>query len=190
MPRARAEAEARTEAETVDVRARQDPLRERYKIAPEEAMITDRGRTVRGDVGDPVHMWVVPGSQDYGVEWKLGLHRAVAGLHDLPNPGDILCTALAACMDSVVRMIANRHGVVLADLEVDVTGDVDVRGTLWVSRDVRVGFQKMRCTIRVKAVEGTDPELVRRLLIAAEKSCVNLDTLRNGVEVETQHEIE
>lgn len=176
-------------SEAVDIRTRQDPLRARYKVAPEEAMITDRGRTRGGDLSDPVHGWAIPGSQDYGVEWKFGLHRAVAGLHDLPNPGDLLCMALAACLDSVVRMIANRHGVVLEDLEVDVQGDVDVRGTLWVSRDVRVGFQKLRCAVKVKPESGTDPGLVERLLVAAERSCVNLDTLRKGVEIDMSHEI-
>ncbi len=174
----------------VDVRARQDPLRERYRTAPEEARITDRGRTVEGELADPLHVWAVPGSQDYGVRWTLGIHSAVAGLHDAPNPGDLLCMALAACMDNVIRMIANRHGVALEALSVDVTGDVDVRGTLRVSDDVRVGFQGMRCRIRVKPREGTDPELVGRLLVAAERSCVNLDTLRRGVEVDVRHEVE
>ena len=171
-----------------DVAAHQDPLRERYRQAPEEAMITDRGRTVEGTLDDPVHVWAVPGSQDYGVEWRLGLHRAVAGLHDAPNPGDLLCMALAACMDSVIRMIANRHGVALESLEVDVTGDVDVRGTLWVSREVRAGFQSMRCGVRMRAADGTDPALLKRMVVAAERSCVNLDTLRNGVEVSMSYD--
>ena len=179
----------RTDTRRSDMLARQDRLRERYRQHPEEARITDRGRTTHGDLGDPVHAWAVPGSQDYGVEWELGIHRAVGGLHDRPNPGDLLCLALASCMDSVIRMIAARHGVALEALEVDVTGDVDVRGTLWVSREVRVGFQGLRCHIRLKAEEGTDPELVGRLLAAAERSCVNLDTLRKGVPVETTHQL-
>lgn len=182
-------AETENRRPVMDVAARQDPLRERYRDAPGEAMITDRGRTVEGTLDDPVHVWAVPGSQEYGVRWRLGLHRAVAGLHDAPNPGDLLCLALACCMDSVIRMVANRHGVVLEQLQVDVTGDVDVRGTLWVSQEVRVGFQRMRCHVRLKAADGTDPLLVERLLKAAERSCVNLDTLRTGTEVSTDYEI-
>lgn len=181
---------ADSEAKVVDIKARQDPLRERYKVAPEEALITDRGRTLEGELDDTAHIWVAPGGQDYGIEWKLGVHRAVGGLHDLPNPGDMLCTALAVCMDSVIRMVANRHGVVLEDLEVDVAGDVDVRGTLVVSRDVRVGFQRMRCGIRVKPTADTDRGLMERLLKVAEHCCVNLDTLRNGVEIEIAHQVE
>ncbi|HKJ91621.1 MAG TPA: OsmC family protein [Longimicrobiales bacterium] len=172
-----------------DVTARQEPLRERYRHSPGDALITDRGRTVAGALDDALHAWAVPGSQDYGVEWELGIHAAVGGLHDGPNPGDLLCLALASCMDSVIRMIANRHGVVIERLEVDVTGDVDVRGTLWVTQDVRVGFQRMRCMIHLETADGTDPELVQRLLAASERSCVNLDTLREGVEVAVDYDL-
>lgn len=168
---------------------RQDGLRARYREVPGDALITDRGRTTEGDLADPVHVWAVPGSQPYGVEWPLGIHRAVGGLHDAPNPGDLLCLALATCMDSVIRMAAERHGVSLERLEVDVTGAVDVRGTLRVSREVRVGFQRMRCHIRLRPAAGTDTVRLQRLLAAAERSCVNLDTLRHGVPVEIEHEI-
>ena len=37
------------EAKTVNVRARQNPLRERYKEVPEEALITDWAKTTGGD---------------------------------------------------------------------------------------------------------------------------------------------
>lgn len=172
-----------------DIRPRQDALKRHYAVAPEDAMITDRGRTISRDLEDPVHTWAEPGSQDYGTQWRIGLHEAVAGLHDLPNPGDLLCLALATCLDSVVRMIANRHGVRLEDLEVDVTGNVDVRGTLLVSREVPVGFQGMRCVVRLRPEPGTDPHLVARLLEAAEHSCVNLQTLRSGIPIDVRHEI-
>jgi uncharacterized OsmC-like protein len=168
-----------------DVRERQDPLRERYKTAPEEARITDRARTKDGLQTDPFHGRVVPGSQDYGIVWPFAIHKAVGGDHDGPNPGDMLCAALAACLDSTIRMIAGRLGVRLASLEVVVEADVDVRGTLVVDRSVPVGFQKMRCNVRLEAAEGTDPEILKRLLAAAEHSCVNLQTLRSGVSIET-----
>jgi len=168
-----------------NARERQDPLRERYKDKPEEAWITDRAKTTGGDDTDPFHGVVRPGSQDYGVAWRFGIHRAVGGYHDAPNPGDILCAALAMCLDSTIRIIANRLAVTLTSLEVDVCGDVDVRGTLMVDRNVPVGFQKMRCRVDIQAAEGTDPKLMKALLTASEQSCVNLQTLRSGVSVET-----
>lgn len=169
----------------VDVRARQDPLRERYAEVPEEARITDRARTTDGVSYDPFHGATAPGSRDYGVVWEFGIHRAVGGDHDAPNPGDLLCAALATCLDSTIRIIADRLDVGLESLAVDVTADVDVRGTLIVERDVPVGFQSMACHVDIEPEAGTDPALVETLVEAAEYSCVNLQTLREGVPVET-----
>ena len=168
-----------------NVRERQDPLRARYKDDPSGALITDRATTVRGANIDPFHGVVKPGSQDYGVTWPFGIHHAVGGDHDMPNPGDMLCAALAACLDSTIRIIANRLGARLKSLEVTVEADVDVRGTLLVDREVPIGFQTIRCNVDLQAVEGTDQRLIQKLLIAAEHSCVNFQTLRNGVEIKT-----
>jgi len=174
-----------TEKTTIDVRARQDPLRERYKEAPGEAFITDRARTIGGVETDPFHGSFIPGSQEYGIVWPFSIHSAVGGFHDGPNPGDLLCAALAACLDSAIRMIANRIGIALTYLEVDVTGEVDTRGTLVVDRTVPVGFQIMRCHVTIQAAEGTNPKLMQKLLATSEYCCVNLQTLRSGVTVET-----
>ena len=173
------------DAIVTNVRARQDPLRERYKRVPEQARISDRARTAAGADMDPFHGCVIPGSQDCGVPLHFGIHRAVGGDHDAPNPGDLLCAALAACLDSTIRIIAQRLGVGLSSLEVDVTADADVRGTLMVAREVPVGFQSMRCQVNLQAAEGTEPRVLERLLAAAEQSCVNLQTLRSGVPVTT-----
>lgn len=175
-----------TGSESIVVSERQDPLRERYRKAPDEAAITDRARSTGGTDENPFHGRVVPGSEEHGLEWPFGIHEAVGGFHDAPNPGDMLCAALAACLDSTLRMIANRLGITLTRLEVDVTADVDVRGTLLVDRETPVGFQNMQCRVDIQADEGTDPKLVQRLLAAAEHSCVVMQTLRSGVNIETR----
>jgi uncharacterized OsmC-like protein len=172
-----------------DVRSRQDPLRKHYKVSPEDAVITDRAITTGGTGMDPFHGKVVPGSEDHGVVWPFGIHRAVGGDHDLPNPGDLLAAALAACLDSTIRMIAARMGVSLMSLSVEVAGDVDVRGCLLVDREVPVGFQEMRCHVDLKAATGTDPQLVQMLLAASENNCVVFQTLRSGVRVTTSPDV-
>jgi len=175
---------------TDEVRSRQEPLRARYRDTPEAARITDRAVTTGSDLSDPWHGAVKPGSEDHGATWPQGVHRAVGGFHDAPNPGDILCAALATCLDSTIRLIADRLGVTLEKLEVEVTADVDVRGTLVVRRDVLVGFQSMRCHVDMQPAAGTDPKLVKKLLRGAEYSCVNLHTLRNGVPVEANFDVQ
>jgi len=169
----------------ISVRKKQAPLRELYKNTPVEALITDCGRSSSGLDRDPFHGKVIPGSKDYGVVWSYGIHRAIGGDHDEPNPGDMLCSALAACMDSTIRMIADHLGVKLTFLEVKVEAEVDVRGCLVVDRNVHVGFQKMECRVNIQTAEGTDPKLEKMLKSASEYSCVNMNTLRSGVPIET-----
>ncbi len=164
---------------------RQQPLIDRYRDAPEEAQITDRARTCGGVDQDPFHGRVVVGREDHGVEMVFGIHRAVGGDHDAPNPGDLLCAGLAACLDATVRIIADRMGIQLVELEVEVTAHADVRGTLLVDRSVPVGFQRIACEARLRAAHGTDPSLIRKLGRMAEECCVNYQTLARGTDLST-----
>lgn len=168
----------------VNVQEIQAPLREQYKYSPQTAVVTDHGRTVGEDPGDPFHSIVEP-MPGCGAILPVGVHRAIGGMHDAPTPGDILCAALAACQDSAVRMVANLLGVELEYLAVDVTGEVDVRGTMAVDRQVPVGFQTMRCDVRLRVKDGTNPKLLEKLRVAAEHCCVVQQTLRTPPPVET-----
>ena len=162
----------------------QTPLRAQYKSSPETALVTDHARTGASDPRDPFHATVQP-MTGCGVTVPVGVHRAVGGPHDAPTPGDILCAALASCQDSAVRMVANMLGVELEFLEVEVAADADVRGAMALDRQVPVGFQAMRCDVRLRAKEGTSPEVLEKLRVAAERCCVVQQTLRNPPAVQT-----
>ena len=164
---------------------RQDPLRERYRTAADEARIIDSAKTVMNGSEDPFHASVVAGDE-HGASWRVGIHRAVGGYHDLPNPGDILCAALASCFHSTLRIIADRLEIPIASLEVSARAEVDVRGTLLVDRNVPVGFQKISCQVRLDPGVKVAQEKLKMLQAAAEHSCVVLQTLRSGVPVQTQ----
>ena len=125
-----------------------------------------------------------------GVVLPVGVHGAIGGMHDAPMPGDILCAALAACQDSAVRMVANLLDIDLEFISVEVTGGgVDVRGTMAIDKQVPVGFQSRRCVARLRAKEGTKPERLEKLRLAAEHCCVVQQTLRNPSRVETTFDI-
>lgn len=172
-----------------DVCERQEPLRQRYRILPEEAWIVDRAKTMQTDATDPFHGTVIAGT-GCETEWRYGNHRAVGGFHDAPNPGDILSAALACCLESTTRMLAERMGVVIEELQATVESSVDVRGTLAVDRRVPVGFQQMRSRIQLRAAPGTDPRALERLVLGAERCCVILQTLRHGVDVTLEPRLE
>ena len=95
----------------------------------------------------------------------------------------LLAAALASCLDSTLRIIANRLDIKLIRLSVTATGEVDVRGTLMVSPDVPVGFQHFQLAVDIEAEPDTAPAMLKALLNAAEASCVVMQTLRNGVDV-------
>ena len=161
----------------ISVRDAQSPLRARYRETPALAMVTDHARTGGIAPSDPFHTGVEP-MDGCGVSVAIGVHRALGGPHDAPTPGDMLCAALAACQDSSIRMVANLLGIELIALEVRVRARVDVRGTMAMDRDVPVGFQSMTCDVGLEASQGTPPELLDKLRVAAERCCVVLQTLR------------
>lgn len=172
-----------------ELRKRQATLKNRYREDPAEALITDRGRTTRASLGDPFHATAVPG-EEYDILVPIGVHRGVGGRHDQPNPGEMLCTALAACLDTSIRMVAHLMGIALDELEVNVTGRVDLRGTLAMSRDIYVGFQDMHCDVHMKPSPGTDPARLQLMLETAKRSCVVRDSLIRPVPVETSFSID
>lgn len=168
-----------------EVRDRQRPLKGRYREHPAEALSQKWARASSRAVAatDPFH-----GEAEVGREctttFRYGLDRGVGGLHDLPNPGDLLCATLATCFDGSIRMIANLMGIELAEVCVEVDGEVDLRGTLLVEPTVPVGFTTLTISPHVRATEGTDPAQLATLLELVEQTCVTLSTLRNGVNVQ------
>lgn len=169
------------------VRELQTPLRELYAERPEEAITFKRVRAVDAPDSDVLHGQVVATAPEYDdVVWRYGTDRKLGGPHDAPNAGEILCAALAACMDNVYRMLASHLGIELLDLEVEVTGDVDVRGCMAIDPKVRPGFRWMAVDVKATPAPGTEPRLLEALKGGAERLCVTLDTLRDGVPVEVR----
>ncbi len=165
----------------VSMADRHKPLTDLYQREPARAMIPDSATTSSDTVvaNDPLHAFVSTAGHDIGI----GVHPAVGGDGDGPVPGELLAAALASCLDSTLRIIANRLDIKLIRLSVTATGEVDVRGTLMVSPDVPVGFQHFQLAVDLEAEPDTAPAMLKALLNAAEASCVVMQTLRNGVDV-------
>ena len=166
------------------LRKDQAALRKRYRAdAPEEALVTDTASSVATAGQSPMWGSVQIGAPRFGVTAPVGVHHAVGGKHDLPVPGDILCAALVACVDTTIRILANNLSLPLESLEVDVQSDCDLRGTLLVDPSVRVGFNTMRVNVKAVPGLGVTTKQVEGLVHTAERCCVVLQTLKNGVDV-------
>ncbi len=159
-------------------------LAKQYRDAPETAWITDMATTGQGNtvIADPLHADV----KVAGLVIPLGVHPAVGGDNDAPVPGELLCAALAGCMDSTIRIIANRLSIELTHLQVTVSAEIDVRGTLKFEPSIAVGFQKIHLSIEIDTQKDTQPGLVNTLLKAAEASCVVMQTLKYPPTITTQ----
>ena len=173
----------------MNLRDVQAPIKRRYEEEPDAAQITMTVRSAPSDLSDPLHCAVAPDAVP-GLAWRSGAHPGVGGAGDVACSGDLLMGALAACQEVTLRMVAAAMGIELEALEVEVSGHADLRGTLAMSRDVRVGVTGITCTTRVKVKQGTNPERARRLLENAERYCVVLNTLRDGVAVESDFTLE
>jgi uncharacterized OsmC-like protein len=168
---------------------RQAPLRQAYGEDPKRAQTEKWASTTMTADTDTLHSLVHIG-KGFGVSQRTGIDRAIGGDHDLPNPGDLLCAALAACEDGTIRILADLLGIPILDLRVEVTGDVDVRGSLGIDRSVRTGFRSMACRVQLRVPPEVDAQRLAMLKKHAERSCVNLETLRSGVPVELAFDIE
>ena len=165
----------------IDVRQHQTPIKEAMRRDPARARTADVVESMPSDLRDPMRVRVGR-SGDQPFEVSVGLHRAAGGDPALPCPGDVLAAALAACQELTVRMVAANMGIELAGVHVAVTSRSDLRGTLAVDRNVKVGAERIDLRTHV-TVRGGDPERSRRLLAAAERYCSILDTLRHPPEI-------
>jgi uncharacterized OsmC-like protein len=173
----------------MNLRELQAPIKRRYEEQPEAARITMTVRSAPSDLSDPLHVAIAPDAVP-GLTWRSGAHPGVGGSGDVPCSGDLLMGALAACQEVTLRMVASAMGIELEEVEVEVSGEADLRGTLAMARDVPVGITAITCSTRVRVKEGTNPERARRLLESAERYCVVLNTLRGGAQVESDFRLE
>jgi uncharacterized OsmC-like protein len=163
--------------EAQDLRALQAPLKQQYRDDPGRAIVTlsasgrldGAGVSCRVDTGRAIV--------------EAGLHPATGGTGLQACSGDMLLEALAACAGVTLRAIATALDIPLRDGTVHAEGDLDFRGTLGVSKEAPVGFQRIR--LRFELDTDGSPEQLDTLLKLTERYCVVLQTLHSPPGVTT-----
>jgi uncharacterized OsmC-like protein len=163
----------------MDLRSLQLPLKEQYRSDPSASQITLRAKG--GQTGVPLACSVDIGRAIYHAE----AHKGVGGAGAGACSGDLLLGALAACAQITCQMVAAAMGIPTERIEVTVEGDLDLRGTLGVSRDVPVGFEGIRLHFEVAAPQAT-PEQISGLREKTEQYCVVMQTLMRPPKLETE----
>jgi uncharacterized OsmC-like protein len=158
-----------------EIRAVQAPLKARYRAEPAAAQLT---LTATGTID--------PAAQVCRVDTHIGavhagLHPATGGHGREACSGDMLLQALVACAGVTLGAVATAMGVDVRGGRVAAEGDLDFRGTLGVSREAAVGFDRIR--LRFDLDTDAPADTLSKLIELTERYCVVLQTLRRGPEV-------
>ncbi len=155
----------------MDLRTLQRPLKERYRADPATSRITLTARGTQTDA--PISCSVDIGRAVYEAQ----AHGGVGGAGTGACSGDLLLGALAACAQITCQMVASAMGIETRAIEVHVEGDLDLRGTLGIARDIPIGFDAIRTRFDLTAPDAT-PEQLAALREKTEQYCVVLQTLQ------------
>ena len=162
----------------MDVRSLQRPLKERYRSEPGSSRITLRA--TGSQTGAPVACSVDIGRTIYQAQ----AHTGVGGAGTAACSGDLLLGALAACAQITCQMVAAAMGIAVEHIDVKVEGDLDLSGTLGISKEVPVGFEQIRLQFDVRAPQATAEQL-HALREKSEQYCVVMQTLLQPPKIDT-----
>jgi uncharacterized OsmC-like protein len=163
----------------MDIRSLQRPLKDRYRQEPASSRIT---LTAHGSQTDaPIACSVDLGRAIYQAQ----AHSGVGGAGSGACSGDLLLGALAACAQITCQMVAAAMGIPTEGIDVTVVGDLDLQGTLGISKETPVGFESIRVNFDVRAPLAT-PEQLSALQAKTEQYCVVMQTLLHPPSIENQ----
>jgi len=163
----------------MDLRSVQRPLKKKYRDEPKSSRITLEARASQQET--PISCSVDVGRAVYEAE----AHAGTGGTGEAACSGDLLLGALAACAQVTCQMVAEAMGIEAERIEVTVTGDMDLAGTLGIAEDVRVGFETIRTSFDIVAPEATEEQL-EDLRQKTEQYCVVFQTLADSPDLQTE----
>jgi uncharacterized OsmC-like protein len=163
----------------MDIRSLQKPLKEQYRRDPQSSRVT---LTAKGsETASPLSCSIDIGRAIYQAE----AHKGVGGTGTAACSGDLLLGALAACAQLTCQLVATAMGIPTRHVEVTVSGDMDLQGTLGLSKDVPVGFEAIRMQFDIDAPQAT-PEQLQALQEKTEQYCVVMQTMLHPPKIETR----
>lgn len=114
---------------------------------------------------------------------KIDEPPAFGGGNSAQSPADLILSALGACQGIMYSALASYMDIPLEELEVKLSGDLDLHGLLGLGGDKGIppGFQNIRFETRIKSPASL--EQLQQLVDAVEAQCPILDTLVRGISV-------
>ena len=162
----------------MDLKSVQNPLKDQYRSDPAASRITLTARG--GQTETPIACSVAIGRAIYDAQ----AHAGVGGAGTGACSGDMLLGAISACAQITCQMVAASMGIPIERIEVTAEGDLDLRGTLGISKEVPVGFERLRVRFDITAPNAT-PEQLSALREKTEQYCVVMQTLAQPPALQT-----
>jgi uncharacterized OsmC-like protein len=161
-----------------ELKSLQAPLKEKYREDPLSAFITLKAQ---GDINEGISCSIETGKAIV----QAGLHPATGGTGMLACSGDLLLQALVACAGVTLRAVSTAIGIDIRSGSIKAEGDLDVRGTLGVSKEVPVGFKAIRLLFDLET--NATNEQMESLAKLTERYCVVYQTITSGAAIETSY---
>jgi uncharacterized OsmC-like protein len=108
----------------------------------------------------------------------------LCGNNEYANPQEYLLAGLNACMMVGYAAVAALMGIELEKLEVELDGDIDLRGFLAIDEKVAPGYEGLRQTVRIEA--DATPEQLDELHRAVQKTSPNFFNITNAIPVNSR----
>lgn len=164
---------------TEELRAIQSPLKEQYRNNPESAIVTLRAE---GNLGENVSCKIETGK----ALREAGLHQASGGSGLQACSGDMLLEALVACAGVTLGAVATSMGIEIRKGIIKAEGDIDLRGTLGVSKEAPVGFKEIRLLFDLES--PAQEEQLEKLIHLTERYCVVFQTITRPCKVDISYQ--
>ncbi len=110
--------------------------------------------------------------------------ESLGGGNVAANPVEYALIALGSCQAITYRFWAAQLGIALDGVQVEVEGDLDVRGFFGIDDSVRPGYGAVRLRVRLSGPE--EAARYEELAAAVDAHCPVLDMFSNPVPVDRQ----
>lgn len=114
--------------------------------------------------------------------WKLDEPRQLLGSNHAANPQELLLSGVAGCIGIAFVMGATARGVQIESLEIELSGELDLRGFLGLGDGASPGFAGLSYVMRVAA--DAPLALLKELCRDAIAHSPNAQTILNAVPIE------
>jgi uncharacterized OsmC-like protein len=183
-PATRAPREARNGVNTPDLLAtinavRESPALAKFRFRASNRWVSgtyseSRVEAFSGAGGEHTHVTQFSYGADHPV--------VLVGLDRGPTPIEFLLHGLASCITAGIGNIAAARGVTLTSVESLVEGDIDLRGILGLSDQIRNGYEGIRISFDIAG--EAPPDTLRQIVQQGVARSAVFDVLTNGVPVD------